>query len=474
MTKLPDITSNFSEWYNELVYASELADHSPVRGSLVIRPYGNAIWELMQKRLDERIKATGHQNALFPLLIPQSFLYKEAEHVQGFAPEVAVVTYAGGKELEEPYIVRPTSETIIHHMFARWIKSWRDLPLKINQWANVVRWEMRPRPFVRTTEFFWQEGHTAHETQEQAHEEVICMLNEYVEFCRDYLAIPSVAARKPAHERFPGAVETYTFESMMQDGKALQMGTSHLLSQTFAHAFDMKFQDTQGNVAYPWLTSWAVTTRLVGALIMVHGDQKGLVIPPMIAPYQVVIIPIIKKNDSESRILAAVERIKESLHHAGIRVLVDADQTKTPGTKFYEWELKGVPLRIEIGERDIEKDSVIIVNRSTGEKKSISCENSAQTIQDELRAMQNHLLRKAEDRLVQEQWQKVEKIMKETVLFEEKGGFFQTGWCTNASCVAMIKEIKGTIRCVLDERTFEQCTICDQKSEADVLIAKAY
>lgn len=294
--KLPDFNTNFSDWYNEVIYQAELADLSPVRGCIVIRPYGYAMWENIKGRLDERIKATGHENASFPLFIPESFLKKEAKHVEGFAPEVAVVTHAGGKELEEPLIVRPTSETMIHFMFAKWLRSWRDLPLKVNQWCNVVRWEMRTRPFLRTTEFFWQEGHTAHETLQEAETEVQTMLNEYVDLAQNWLAIPVFAGQKPESERFPGAEKTFTFEGIMPDGKALQMGTSHLLSQNFAKSFEMQFQDREGALAHPYLTSWGATTRLIGAVVMSHGDEKGLILPPKIAPIQVVIIPIYKTD----------------------------------------------------------------------------------------------------------------------------------------------------------------------------------
>ncbi len=369
MNKLPDINKDFSAWYLEVVYQAELADQAPVRGCMVVRPYGNAMWELIKGRLDERIKATGHQNALFPLLIPQSFLTKEAEHVEGFAPELAVVTHAGGKELEEPLVVRPTSETIIHYMFAKWIRSWRDLPMKINQWANVIRWEMRTRPFLRTSEFYWQEGHTAHETLDEAKEEVRMMLNEYVDLATNYLAIPVVPGRKSEQEKFPGADETYTFEGLMPDGKALQMGTSHLISQNFAKAFDMKFQDKQDNLSYPFLTSWGSTTRLIGALVMTHGDQKGLIVPPRVAPIQVVIIPILKKGADAQQLLTMVEMIAGRLkqHH---RVVVDASDHETPGAKFYKWELKGVPVRLEIGPRDLEQNCAILVERITGTKKN--------------------------------------------------------------------------------------------------------
>ena len=323
MNKLPDIKNNFAEWYQEVVQQAELADHSPTRGSMVVRPYGCAIWERIKDILDKRIKETGHENAMFPLLIPESFIKREASHVAGFAPELAVVTHAGGKLLEEPLVVRPTSETIIHYMFARWIKSWRDLPMKINQWANVVRWEMRPRAFLRTTEFYWQEGHTAHETYEQAEQEALMMMQEYVNLAHNYLAIPVITGEKTPHERFPGAEKTLTFEAMMQDGKALQMGTSHQLSQKFAESFEIKFQDRDGNLAMPHLTSWGVTTRLIGAIIMVHGDEKGLVLPPKIAPIQVVIIPIFKKGTDNAVILTAVQDIKRAMQARGIRVMLD-------------------------------------------------------------------------------------------------------------------------------------------------------
>lgn len=342
MNKLPDINLNFSDWYNEVVAKAELAEHGPVRGTMVIRPYGYEIWENIQKILDHKIKEAGVKNASFPLLIPESFLKKEAKHIEGFSPELAVVTHAGGKELDEPLVVRPTSETVIHYMFSKWIKSWRDLPLKINQWANVVRWELRPRPFLRTTEFLWQEGHTAHETKEGAEAEAEAAMDRYVDFVQKYLAIPVIVGDKSQSEKFAGADRTITYEAFMPDGRALQMGTSHILSQTFAEAFEIKFQNREGKEEHPYLTSWGATTRLIGATIMVHGDNKGLVLPPMIAPIQVVIVPILRE-DSKKEVLEVAHAIKNSLLMDGVRVYIDDREERTPGNKFYEWELKGVP-----------------------------------------------------------------------------------------------------------------------------------
>ena len=337
MKKLPDIKTKFPEWYQSVVYEAELADQAPVRGCIVIRPYGNAIWELIKSVIDKRIKETGHENVIFPLLIPQSFIEKEADHIEGFAPELAVVTHAGGKKLEEPLVIRPTSETMVHFMFAKWIKSWRNLPLKINQWANVVRWEMRPRAFLRTSEFFWQEGHTAHATREEAAQEVSTMLQEYVNLAQDYLAIPVFVGKKSKSEQFGGAEYTCTFEAFMQDGKAVQMGTSHLLSQNFAKSFDMKYQDKEGKLAFPYLTSWGITTRLIGAVVGSHGDDRGLIIPPKIAPIQAVIIPILK-SDNKEKVLDHAYQMKADLEAVGVRVKVDDDDQKKPGAKFFAWK----------------------------------------------------------------------------------------------------------------------------------------
>ena len=469
--KLPDITKQFAEWYQDIVHQAELADHAPVRGCMVIRPYGYALWENIKGRLDQRIKETGHQNAAFPLLIPESFLKKEAQHVEGFAPELAVVTHAGGKELEEPLVVRPTSETIIHYMYAQWLKSYRDLPILINQWANVVRWEMRPRPFLRTTEFFWQEGHTAHETQEEAHKEALLMLNEYVDLAQNWLAIPVIAGVKSEKEKFPGADKTYTFEGVMQDGKALQMGTSHLLSQNFAVSFNMTFQDRNGNLAHPFLTSWGATTRLVGAVVMVHGDQKGLILPPKIAPIQVVIVPILKKGE-EQLVLDAVNRIKESLK--GIRVHVDADDQKTPGAKFYHWEMKGVPLRIEIGPRDLAQNQIVATDRLGLGKKIIALDNCAQEIPALLETIQKEMFVRAQQKQ-QSLWHKAAKLADFGPILEQNNGIYQTGWCQQRQCEDVLREYKATTRCLLEnQKTFEQCFNCNAASKGDVIVAKSY
>jgi len=473
MKKLPDITQDFSGWYNEVIYDAELVDHSPVRGSMVIRPYGYAIWERIQRILDERIKVTGHQNAAFPLFIPESFLKKEASHVEGFAPELAVVTHAGGKELEEPLVVRPTSETIIHYMFAQWIRSWRDLPLKINQWANVVRWEMRPRPFLRTTEFFWQEGHTAHETAEEADHEVRTMLQEYIKLAQDYLAVPVVAGFKTEHEKFPGAEYTMTFEAFMPDGKALQMGTSHFLSQSFAHAFDMKFQNREEKQSYPYLTSWGTTTRLVGALVMTHGDQKGLVLPPKIAPIQVVIIPIFKSGHDNSVIVIAAQELKKNLEKENVRVFIDDEDSKTPGAKFFKWELKGVPVRIEIGPKDIEKKQVVVVDRIGLGKNFVSVDTITHHVVTLLDTIQNYLFEKAQERR-KAMWKKSDDLSIFGPLLEEHGTFYQASWCKDGACETELKNYKATIRCIIDSHTFDACFYCKKPSVVDVLIARSY
>ena len=470
--KLPNIKENFSEWYNEVVYQAELADHAPVRGCMVIRPYGYALWENIKSILDKKIKDTGHQNAAFPLLIPQSFLQKEAEHVKGFSPELAVVTHAGGKELEEPLVVRPTSETVIHYMFARWLRSWRDLPLKINQWCSVVRWEMRPRPFLRTTEFWWQEGHTAHETYEESETEAKTMLREYVDLIENYLAIPVVAGMKSETERFAGAEKTFTMEGLMQDGKALQMGTSHMISQSFAKAFDMKFQDRNGNLAYPYLTSWAVTTRLIGGLIMTHGDQKGLIIPPKIAPTQIVIIPIVMGDDTKQAVLDQAKTIARDLS-SDFRVQIDDHEHMSPGAKFYTWELKGVPLRLEIGPRDLKNQQVMVVDRLGLAKESCPIDKLMSCIKNKLDLIQTTLFARAIERRAA-MWHKQEFFEIFSKDLEASGGFYQTGWCGRSECEVRLKTIKATIRCVLPEKTFTQCFACREESKKDILAAKAY
>lgn len=472
MSKLPDIKQDFSQWYNDVVYLAELADQSPVRGCMVIRPYGYELWENIKTVLDRKIKDTGHKNAAFPLLIPESFLKKEAQHVQGFAPELAVVTHAGGKELEEPLVVRPTSETIIHYMFARWMHSWRDLPIKINQWCNVVRWEMRTRPFLRTTEFFWQEGHTAHETAQEAQEEAHMMLKEYIDLAQNYLAIPVIAGRKSEAEKFPGADFTLTFEALMQDGKALQMGTSHMISQSFAKAFNMTFQDREGKVAYPYLTSWGATTRLIGAVVMMHGDQKGLVLPPRIAPIQVVIVPIFKAGSDAQAIYQAAQAIADNL--TDVRVHIDADDTKTPGAKFYTWELKGVPIRLEIGPRDLERQQAVIVDRLGMGKELVPFDRVNLYIHDLLERIQRELFERARARLAS-MWHREAKLATFGPRMQEHNGVYQTGWCRDVACEQLLKQYQATTRCLLeDEHLFATCFSCDKQSVSDVLVARAY
>lgn len=474
MKKLPDIKQDFSGWYNEVIYDSELVDHAPVKGCMVIRPYGYAIWERIVAVLDDRIKATGHKNAAFPLLIPESFFKREAQHVAGFAPELAVVTHAGGKQLEEPLVVRPTSETMIHYMFARWIKSWRDLPLKINQWCSVVRWEMRSRPFLRTTEFFWQEGHTAHETYDEAFVEVETMLYEYVNLVQNYLAVPVIAGAKSAQERFAGADITKTIEGIMPDGKALQMGTSHLISQTFAHAFDMKFQDRDGKESYPFLTSWAVTTRLIGALVMTHGDQKGLVLPPEVAPIQVVIIPIFKAGMDNTGVIVKAQYLQDLLKEKGIRVFIDDEEDKTPGAKFFKWELKGVPIRIEIGPKDLQNNHGIIVDRiGLDLKVPIVIELIPGRVLKLLASMQTELFDRAQQR-VHEKRCKSDNLAEFGPLLEEQGTFYRTSWCENPACETELKNYKASIRCILDGLTFKTCFHCKEPSKQDVLVARSY
>lgn len=469
-TKLPDIKTNFSDWYNDVIFQAELADLAPVRGCIVIRPYGYAIWENIQKPLDIKFKETGHQNAAFPLLIPQSFLTKEAQHVEGFAPELAVVTHAGGEELEEPLVVRPTSETVIHAMFARWMRSWRDLPIKVNQWCSVVRWEKRTRPFLRTTEFWWQEGHTAHETEKEAQEEALQMLEIYRAFIENELAIPIIAAEKPPHERFAGADRTYTMEGLMQDGKALQMGTSHMISQSFAQAFGMQFQDRQGNLAYPYLTSWGVTTRLIGAVVMVHGDQKGLVLPPAIAPYHIVIVPIIKTG-SEEKVNVAARALYDALR-TQFRVIID-DAEETPGTKYYRWELRGVPLRIEVGPRDVDAGTCVLVERVEGTKTVVFHDQIVESVQKKLSEITQTMFNRAKERQ-RTSWHHADTIAEIAARIENDGGFYQTGWCGAITCVNALKEIKATMRCVLPEKTHTACCVCGKNSEYETIVAKAY
>src|SRR6059058_1527021 len=393
VTEITPRSQDFSKWYVDVVRRAELADYSPVKGCMVIRPYGYAIWELLQQALDRRIKATGHVNAYFPLFIPESLLKKEADHVEGFAPQVAYVTHGGGEELEEKLVVRPTSEAIIGTMYAKWIQSWRDLPILINQWANVVRWEKVTRPFLRTTEFLWQEGHTAHETHEEAEAETLMILDLYASLCESVLAMPVVKGQKSESEKFAGALRTYSIEALMGDGRAMQAGTSHNLGQNFAKAFDITFQARDKSVQHVWGTSWGVSTRLVGGVVMTHGDDSGLVLPPRLAPYQVVIVPIGRDNWRET-VLPKAQDIQDQLRAAGIRVTLD-EREERPGWKFAEWELRGVPLRLEIGPKDIEKSAVMIARRDTREKQSLPMADLPQQLHGLLAEVQRALFDRA-------------------------------------------------------------------------------
>ena len=378
--KITPMSEDFNEWYTDIIQQAQLADYSPVKGTMVIRPYGYSLWEGVQAYLDKKFKETGHENAYFPLFIPNSFIQKEAEHVEGFSPELATVTHAGGKELEEPLVVRPTSETIINHMFAKWIKSHRDLPMLVNQWANVVRWEMRTRLFLRTSEFLWQEGHTAHKTQEEATSEALQMLDIYAEFAENAAGVSVVKGIKSANERFAGATTTYSIEAMMKDKKALQAGTSHELGQNFSKAFEIQYSDENNELQHPFQTSWGVSTRLIGMIIMAHGDDKGLQLPPKLAPTQSVLIPIIPNEDSKSVVLETVNKLHEELRES-YRMKIDDRDNISPGFKFNEWELKGVPLRIEIGPKDIEKNSVVFSRRDGVDgKNSISINEVSQKL----------------------------------------------------------------------------------------------
>ncbi len=471
MNTLPDIEKDFAQWYQDIIYQAELVDQAPVRGCFIIRPYGWAMWENMQQYMDARIKATGHQNASFPLFIPQSFIAKEAKHVEGFSPELAVVTHAGGKQLEEPLVVRPTSETIIHDSFSRWVRSWRDLPLKLNQWCNVVRWEKRPRAFLRTTEFFWQEGHTVHETLQEAETEVQLMLNEYVSFIQGQLSIPVFVGEKSASERFAGAERTYAVEGIMPDGRALQMCTSHLLSQSFAHAFNIKFQNREGEQAYPYLTSWGITTRVVGATIMTHGDQKGLVLPPAIAPIQVVVVAIFKNDEEYQAVANELDFIQSNL--ADWRVFSDLDRQKTPGAKFYHWELRGVPVRLEIGPRDAKARQVVLVNRFTGQKTTVPFDQITQVVAAEIKNIQDGLYKKAQERL--ERLVIVgQKLTEFGPQLEERGVACVTGWCQSPECEQALAPYKASTRVLLDTQKVTHCFNCSKPSPRDVLIARSY
>jgi prolyl-tRNA synthetase len=484
--KLPLRAEDFSAWYNEVVLRAELADYSPVRGCMVIRPDGYGIWERMQRALDDMFKATGHRNAYFPLFIPESFLKKEAEHVEGFAPETAVVTHGGGKKLDEPLVVRPTSETIIYAMFAKWVQSYRDLPLLINQWANVVRWEMRTRLFLRTLEFLWQEGHTAHATHDEAEEETRRMLGVYRDFMEGWMAMPVVTGRKTDSERFAGAVRTYSCEAMMQDNKALQAGTSHNLGQNFAKAFDLTFQSEAGNLEHAWNTSWGVSTRLIGGLVMTHGDDKGLRVPPLLAPTEVVIVPIWRKDEERARVLEAADRICRGLgdwerrEPNRLRIHLDDRDNLKPGAKYYEWELRGVPVRMELGPRDLDKGQAVLVRRDSGEKTSVSLDTLGEEVEILLESIQDSMLEQARDRREKNSVRGHITYDRFREVMEGAGGFVYAGWCGGAGCEAQIKEeTKATIR-VLPDDEFQSaeaptaCLKCGAAASAEAMWAKAY
>ncbi|NMC84410.1 MAG: proline--tRNA ligase [Anaerolineaceae bacterium] len=473
--KLPTRSENYSEWYNQLIQKAELADYAPVRGCMVVRPYGWALWENIQASLDRRFKATGHQNAAFPLLIPKSFLEKEKEHVEGFSPELAVVTIGGGAELEEPLVVRPTSETIIGYMYSKWIKSYRDLPVLINQWGNVVRWEMRTRLFLRTLEFYWQEGHTAHATSEEAQAETKRMLDVYTRFAVDEAAVPVIPGRKSATEKFAGAINSFSIEAMMGDTKALQAGTSHFLGQNFAKAFNIQYLDVNNEQQYCWTTSWGVSTRFIGAIIMTHGDDQGLVLPPKLAPIQIVIVPIYKNDKERETVMPVVEHISQQLHD--FRIKVDDRTEVTPGFKFNDWELRGVPIRIEIGPKDVEKNSIMVARRDIPGregKQILSQESLPGAIAELLTEMHASLYDRARDFRDSHIYDPADyNELKQVV----ENGWAYSWWCGDPACEAKVKEdTKATTRCIPLEQPGGQgkCIVCGKDASEKVYFAKAY
>ena len=476
--QLTSRSEDFSAWYNEIIFRAELADHSPVKGSMVIRPWGYAIWENMQRALDDMFKQTGHQNVYLPLLIPMSFIEKEKDHVEGFKPELVVVTHAGGKELEEALVVRPTSETVVMSMMGKWIQSYRDLPMKLNQWANVMRWELRTRLFLRTSEFLWQEGHTMHANSEEAEEHTQTMLGVYRCFMEDWMAMPPVTGLKSESEKFAGAIKSYSCEAMMQDNKALQAGTSHFLGQNFSRQFDVRFQSAKGKEEYGWNTSWGVSTRLIGGLIMTHGDDMGLILPPKIAPTQVIVIPV--KDMENGSVLEKANSICSELKSQGIRAEVDDRDFINPGSKFYEWERKGVPIRLEIGPRDLESSQVVLVQRIGGKKEIIPQAEALATMPSRLEQVQDLLLEMAMTRREDNSHRGVTEIGEIKEIMEQSGGFVYTGWSGDPEVEQKIKELTGaTLRCLPSEefqsaKIPTDCIGGKEKSEMEVLWAKAY
>ena len=465
-------SEDFARWYTDVVLQTKLADYAPVRGCMVIRPYGFALWENMQRSLDRMFKETGHENVYFPLLIPEHFLEKEGEHVEGFAPECAVVTHGGGSKLEEPLVIRPTSETIIWSLYSKWIQSYRDLPLLYNQWANVVRWEMRTRLFLRTTEFLWQEGHTAHGTREEAEEETLRMLEVYRAFAEEIMAMPVATGAKTDSEKFAGAETTYCIEAMMGDKRALQAGTSHNLGQNFAKAFDVTFLNEREEREYVWATSWGVSTRLIGAVVMAHGDDKGLRLPPRLAPIQVVIVPIHRGDREKDLVLAETGKIEAVLN--GHRVKVDDRPQFKPGFKFNEWERAGVPLRLEIGPRDLASNQVVLARRDTGEKTTVSREGVGEVVEAMLESVQRGLYEQASNFR-----ESHTHFLDDYRAFQSKvqEGFVYSHWCGSEACEARIQEeTRASIRCIPFDRAEEagRCILCGKHSEGRALIAKAY
>jgi prolyl-tRNA synthetase len=475
--KLTTRAEDYSEWYNQLVLRAELADYAPVRGCMIVRPYGWALWENITAALDKRFKATGHVNAAFPLLIPRSFIEKEKSHVAGFSPELAVVTHGGGEELEEPLVIRPTSETIVGHAYAKWIQSYRDLPLLINQWNSVVRWELRTRLFLRTLEFFWQEGHTAHATAEEAEAETRQMLDTYTDFAVREAAVPVVPGRKSAAERFAGAEQTYSIEAMMGDCKALQAGTSHHLGQNFAKAFEIRYLDKAGVLQHCWTTSWGLSTRFIGAIIMVHGDDQGLILPPRLAPFQLVIVPIYKADEEKSSVMENAQRLRRELVDAGIRVKMDEREGMSPGFKFNDWEMRGVPLRLELGPKDVAKMSVVLARRDRPGK-----EGKSFVPQQGIAAAVNRMLEEIQQALYDRALAFRKSNTAEPGDYGEfkkavEKGFAFSWWCGGDDCEEKIKEeTKATMRCIPLEQPggAGKCIYCGQSAREKAIFAKAY
>ena len=475
--KLPTRAEDFAEWYNQLVLRAQLADYAPVRGCMVVRPYGWALWENIQQGLDRRFKATGHQNVAFPLLIPRSFIDKEKHHVEGFSPELAVVTIGGGEELAEPLVIRPTSETIIGHMWSKWIQSYRDLPVLMNQWNSVVRWELRTKLFLRTLEFYWQEGHTAHATQQEAIDETRQMLDVYTDFAMKDAAIPVIPGRKSDAEKFAGAETTYSIEAMMGDGKALQAGTSHYLGQNFAQAFEVRYLDTSGQLQHCWTTSWGLSTRFVGAIIMVHGDDQGLVLPPKLAPYQVVIVPIFKNEEEKAGVMGAARSLKSALANASIRVTLDEREGQSPGWKFNDWEMRGVPLRVELGPKDVAKQSAVLARRDRpGREGKISASLS------DLPVTIGRLLAEIQQALFDKALAFRKANTHDTGTYEElkkavENGFAFAFWCGSAECEAKIKEeTRATMRNIPIDQPggAGKCVYCGQAATERAIFGRAY